>query len=297
MCRLSPGAIENVHLEGKHSMFDPRDPYERYYWHYESRRPLSMAQIIALGSVDAKTSALIWLLLENGSSLTVAGPTDPQPGVGKTTTLNALLQFLPEGTSLAYMAGMYENFAFTNLPDIDPKTTYALCNEVSDHLPIYMWGRVARRYLTLPAKGYHIATSVHADTIDDVMRMYQRTLRVGPEDTRRLGLVVNIGLVGRLYPPRRRWFSTHFIQPNVNPDKPEVAEPLPLSLWNQVDDTFLYADQAILDGLANWIGISSQQFATEVTRRTEFLEEISQGSGLDQEEMFEAVAQFREQQP
>ncbi|WP_201385260.1 hypothetical protein [Ktedonobacter sp. SOSP1-52] len=278
-------------------MFDPRDPYERYYWHYESRRPLSMAQIIALGSVDAKTAALIWLLLENGSSLTVAGPTDPQPGVGKTTTLNALLQFLPEGTSLAYMAGMYENFAFTNIPDIDPKTTYALCNEVSDHLPIYMWGRVARRYLTLPAKGYHIATSVHADTIDDVMRMYQRTLRVGPEDTRRLGLVVNIGLVGRLYPPRRRWFSTHFIQPNIDPAKPEAVEPLPLSLWNQVDDTFLYADQAILDDLASWIGISSQQFATEVTRRTEFLEETSQGSGLDQEEMFEVVAQFREQQP
>ena len=23
-------------------MFDPHDPYERYYWHYESRRPLSM---------------------------------------------------------------------------------------------------------------------------------------------------------------------------------------------------------------------------------------------------------------
>ncbi len=40
-------------------MFDPRDPYERYYWHYESRRPLSIAQIIALGSVDAETAALV----------------------------------------------------------------------------------------------------------------------------------------------------------------------------------------------------------------------------------------------
>ena len=119
-----------------------RNPYERYYWHYDSRRPLSMAQIIALKSVDAETVALIWLLLEHGASLTVAGPTDPQPGVGKTTTLNALLQFLPEGTALAYMSGMYENFAFTREPDIDPAATYALCNEVSNHLPIYMWGRI-----------------------------------------------------------------------------------------------------------------------------------------------------------
>ncbi len=96
-------------------MFDPRDPYERYWWHYDSRRPLSTAQIIALDSVDAKTVAMVWLMLEHGASLTVAGPTDPQPGIGKTTTLNALLQFLPEGTALAYMSGMYEDFAFTQL--------------------------------------------------------------------------------------------------------------------------------------------------------------------------------------
>ena len=75
-----------------------------------------MAQIIALESVDAQTVALIWLLLEHGASLTVAGPTDPQPGVGKTTTLNALLQFLPEGTAIAYMSGMYENFSFYAYP-------------------------------------------------------------------------------------------------------------------------------------------------------------------------------------
>src|SRR5947209_13694066 len=218
-------------------MFDPRDPYERYWWHYDSRRPLSTAQIIALGSVDAETAALAWLMLEHGASLTVAGPTDPQPGIGKTTTLNALLQFLPEGTALAYMSGMYEDFAFTQLADIDPASTYALCNEVSDHLPIYMWGRVARRYLALPANGYHIAASVHADTIDDVIRMYQHDLRVSVEDVRRLGIVVNIGLVGRAYPLRRRWLTTHFLQPQADPKSPDTVIPLPLSLRNVFDDT------------------------------------------------------------
>src|SRR5690348_11146945 len=219
-------------------MFDPRDPYERYYWHYESRRPLTVAQIIALRSVDVETAALIWLLLEHGASLTVAGPTDPQPGVGKTTTLNALLQFLPEGTALAYMSGMYETFAFTRSADIDPEHTYVLCNEVSDHLPIYMWGRVARRFLSLPAQGYHIATSVHADTIDEVLYMYQHSLRLKPEDMRRLGIFVNIGLVGRSYPARRRWFSTHFIQPEADTAHPDTITPIPLSLWNKFDDTF-----------------------------------------------------------
>src|ERR1700737_2079579 len=253
-------------------MFDPRDPYERYYWHYESRRPLSMAQIIAQGSVDVETVALIWLLLEHGASLTVSGPTDPQPGVGKTTTLNALLQFLPEGTALAYMSGMYENFAFTRLPYIDPATTYALCNEVSDHLPIYMWGRVARRYLTLPAHGYHVATSVHADTIDDVLKMYLRDLRLSNDDVRRLGLVVNIGLVGRVYPARRRWLTTHFIAPEADTKRPNDVVPIPLSLWNQFDDTFEHADQAILDELATWVGLTPQDFSQALKLRIDCLE-------------------------
>ncbi len=274
-------------------MFDLRDPYERYYWHYESRRPLSIAQIIALGSVDAETAALVWLLLEHGASLTVAGPTDPQPGIGKTTTLNALLQFLPEGTALAYMSGMYETFSFTRLPDIDPSTTYALCNEVSDHLPIYMWGRVARRYLSLPARGYHIATSVHADTIDDVLYLYRHELRLNAEDIRRLGLVVNIGLAGRSYPARRRWFTTHFLQPEADPRRPEAIVPIPLSLWNNFDDSFEHADQAILDDLASWAGISSQDFNAALERRTELLKELAQGSGIGVAEMYDAINDLR----
>ena len=274
-------------------MFDPRDPYERYWWHYDSRRQLSTAQIIALDSVDAKTVAIVWLMLEHGASLTVAGPTDPQPGIGKTTTLNALLQFLPEGTALAYMSGMYEDFAFTQLADINPKSTYALCNEVSDHLPIYMWGRVARRYLTLPNSGYHIATSVHADTIHDVIRMYQHDLRVSVEDIRRLGIVVNIGLVGRVYPLRRRWLTTHFLQSKADPKCPDVVIPLPLSQWNDVDDTFEHAQQPILVELANWVGITPSEFALALQQRIDCLEKLSQGQGADMREMYNAIDKIR----
>ena len=274
-------------------MFDPRDPYERYWWHYDSRRQLSMAQIIALDSVDVKTVALVWLILEHGASLTVAGPTDPQPGIGKTTTLNALLQFLPEGTALAYMSGLYEDFAFTQLPDIDPASTYALCNEVSDHLPIYMWGRVARRYLTLPARGYHIATSVHADTIDDVIHMYQHDLRVSVEDVRRLGLVVNIGLVGRVYPLRRRWLTTHFLQPQADPKCPDAVIPLPLSLWNDFDETFERAKLPILNELANWAGITPTEFTAALQQRIDCLEKLTQGKGSDMHEMYNAIDKLR----
>lgn len=277
-------------------MFDPRDPRERLWWHYDSRRPLSLAQITAMGCVDAQSVALIWLLMEHGASLTVAGPTDPQPGVGKTTTLNALLQFVPGDTALAYMSGMYEDFAFTQLPDIEPEHTYALCNEVSDHLPIYMWGRVARRYLNLTADGYHIATSVHADTIDDVLYMYQHDLRLTVDDVRRLGLVVNIGLVGQLYPLRRRWLTTHFLQAHPDPKQPDSVVPLPLSLWNEFDDTFEHADQPILDDLAAWTCMTPDAFDKALKLRIDCMEELSQGSGADMRQMYDAIRQLRKRE-
>lgn len=292
MCRVAVIIIANGAWKGN-TMFDPRDPYERYYWHYESRRQLSMAQIIALESVDAQTVGLIWLLLEHGASLMVAGPTDPQPGVGKTTTLNALLQFLPEGTAIAYMSGMYENFSFTHIPDIDPATTYALCNEVSNHLPIYMWGRIARRYLSLPGQGFHVATSLHADTIDDVLSIFQHDLRLTAPDIRRLGLIVNIGLVGHSYPARRRWFTTHFMQPEIDIARPDEALPVPLSLWNSFDDTFEYADAPILQDLARWCGLSDDEFNAALALRVTCLQELAQNGGVDTQDMYDAINELR----
>ncbi len=269
-------------------MFDPRDPYERYYWHYDPKRPLSIAQIIASKSVDVEIVALIWLLLEHGASLTVAGPTDPQPGVGKTTTVNALLQLLPRGSTLVYMAGMAENFAFTSTPGSDPATLYVLCNEVSDHSPIYMWGWAAQHYLKLPAQGYHIVTSVHADTIDDVIRMYHYDLRLTAGDVRRLGLIINIGLVGE----RRRWLTTHFLRPQADPRRPEAITVLPLSSWNDSEATFNHADQSTLNEVTEWVGLTQQDFMDDLKQRSNCLSILAQGDGVDMRQMHMAINEF-----
>src|SRR5712672_1721968 len=75
--RASSGALKRA----RPAMFDPHSPYHRRMWHYDSDRPLSVAQLVALGSLDARTAALLWLLIERHHSLIVSGPTDPMPGV------------------------------------------------------------------------------------------------------------------------------------------------------------------------------------------------------------------------
>lgn len=269
-------------------MFDPRSPYQRRMWHYDSDHPLSVAQLIASGSLDARTAALLWLLVEKHQSLIVSGPTDPTPGVGKTTTLNALLEFLPGGSALVYTGGMYEDFAFKD--QVAPETTCVLANEVSDHLRIYMWGRVARTLLRLPEEGYAIATSCHADTIDDVMNMLLGDLRLTTADARRLGVIVNIGLVGRLWPPKRRFLSVYFADPEASDDDAASAPParggfaarpnlLCLASWDPTTDTQVCATDETLTRLASALGMERAAFDAALARREAVLTEQAQGKG------------------
>jgi hypothetical protein len=293
-------------------MFDPRSPYHRRRWHYESDQPLSVAQLIAAGSVDARTAALIWVIVERHRSLIVSGPTDPTPGVGKTTTLNALLEFLPVGTTLVYTMGMYEDFDF--LADTNAATTCVLANEVSDHLPIYMWGRVARKLLTLPASGFAVATSCHADTIDDVLRMLRRDLRLDPEDLSRLGLIVNIGLVGRVWPLRRRFLTVHYLrsrdlapldsQPTdavrevlrTSKGPSDRMELLRLATWQPQSDDLAFADDATLRQLAPCLGLTLPELTVAVERRTRCLDVLAKGQGAGIRPTREAIEQVMDEE-
>lgn len=268
-------------------MFDPRIPYHRRMWHYDSDRPLSAAQLIALGSLDARTAAVLWLLVERHQSLIVSGPTDPTPGIGKTTTLNALLGFLPPGATLVYTTGMYEDFGFRD--EVEAATTCVLANEVSNHLRIYMWGGVARELLNLPGEGYAIATSCHADTIHDVLSMLRRDLRLSAETVRGLGVVINIGVVGRVWPPRRRFLTVNFLAPQAPDGAPSEIRLIPLAEWQASSDAFLPATQEALAEVAAVTGMPLADFCAAIERRQSLLEQLSDGHGVGPSRMREAV--------
>ncbi len=237
-------------------MFDPRSPYQRRMWHYESDRPLSVAQLIAAGSLDSRAAALLWLLVERRRSIIVSGPTDPTPGVGKTTTMNALLGFLPIGSTMVYTMGMFEDFSFVS--EVEAATTCVLANEVSDHLRIYMWGRSARALLRLPEDGFAVATSCHADTIDDVLSMLRNDLRLTAEDVRRLGVIINIGLVGARWPQQRRFLTINYVRPAGGDDQPYGVSLAPLATWDERSDGFIPGAPEVMEELAGLLEMTPE---------------------------------------
>ena len=142
------------------------EPFGWWGYRAELPKPLSVVELITRGSLDARTAAFLWLALEQRASLAVAAR---PPEAGKTTTLTALLDFLPPAVQPVYLRGWYERFDF--LDETTPEQSYLLCNEISSHLPTYLWGRGVRRLFEAMRDGYGMATTVHASGAAEVVSL------------------------------------------------------------------------------------------------------------------------------
>jgi energy-coupling factor transporter ATP-binding protein EcfA2 len=115
------------------------------------------------GTIDPGTAALLWAALARRRSLAVvAGPS----GTGKSTLLRALLAFLPHDTRHVFLRGCFETFAFLADPAIVPRQTALLINEISPHLPVYLWGPAVERVVAASERGFCVLTTAHAASVD-----------------------------------------------------------------------------------------------------------------------------------
>lgn len=138
------------------------------WWGYrqEPPDPFSITRLVERGTLDACTAAFLWLAMEARASIfVVAEPSN----VGKTTFLTALLDFLPERVRRIYLRGWYERFDF--MSEARPSECYLLCNEISSHLPIYLWGSGVRRMFDALHLGFGLATTAHATGANGVIEL------------------------------------------------------------------------------------------------------------------------------
>jgi hypothetical protein len=268
---------------------DYDEPFGWWGWHWQPPQPLSVVQLLDAGSFDAETLGIIWALLARRASIIVGA--EP-PLAGKTTTLTALLDFLPPGTQQRYLHGHYETFGFAGAPDDDPQGCYLLANEMSDHLAIYFWGaRVGRLFSLLP-EGYAFGSTMHAETVDDVLDILSAPpLNVPPRLLPGLNLVVNLVLLGQGGRHRRRCAAVHLVLPA---DIPRGVETYCLARWNPETDSLAHAyeEPAAVAALARWTGMDSAAFAAEHARRTAYLRRLQEQGPLEIPAVRRSLAAF-----
>jgi hypothetical protein len=166
------------------------EPFGWWGYHWTPPEPRSLLWLVERGALDVRLAAFLSLSMEARASIVVVA--EPHEA-GKTTLLTALLDFLPDDTQPVYLRGWYERFSF--LDTLPPDAAYLLCNEISSHLPTYLWGRGVRRVFEAAASGYPLATTMHATGAADAFdQLASYPLDVPVEQLAEIDLVVTIGV-------------------------------------------------------------------------------------------------------
>lgn len=148
----------------------------------------TVLDLIGDGVLGPPVAALIWaLLIRRSSMVVVAGAS----GTGKTTLLTALLDLLPGGEDRIYLRGSYEPFDFLGESAVEPARTTLLVNEISPHLPMYLWGAGVRRLFAAGRSGFQILATAHATGAQELVGVFAGyPLRIPTAEITALQIVV-----------------------------------------------------------------------------------------------------------
>ena len=165
---------------------------------------MSISEIVAAGNMDARAAALCGMAIEAHGSLLIAAE---HPHSGKTTTLTALLDYLPTRARRIFVRGWSETFDF--LQQTEPQETLLLVNELSSHLPVYLWGPKAVRLFTTLQRGYALGSTLHADSAEEALAQLTGELGVAPADLARVDLLMVMRIYQTTQGHARRVVSIH----------------------------------------------------------------------------------------
>ena len=239
-------------------------------WNWEPPVPMSITELIAAGNFDARTAALCWLVLEAHGSILIAAE---QPHSGKTTTLTALLDLLPDDTRRVFVRGWAETFDF--LRHTDPRRTLLLANELSSHLPVYLWGPKAVEVFRTLGRGYALASTLHADSAEEAVAQLTGELGVDAGDLARIDLllVMRMYRVGTAYGPiARRVVSAHRISSDLRGGVSLVR----LAGWDADRDAHEHDESAQVELLRARRGGWAEGLPTELDVRAAYLRDLGE---------------------
>ena len=170
-----------------------RFPEGWWGYHWAPPQPMSAVELIGTPAIDSRLMATLWAVVSRRRSVMLSSEA---PQAGKTTALSALVDFLPDDTTGIFVRGWWEEYDW--LDEIEPGTGYLLINEMSDHLPIYVWGRAARGALVLAGKGWGMGATMHADSLPEAIATLRSDL--GATDADLAGLTIYLQYSAYLTP-------------------------------------------------------------------------------------------------
>ena len=254
-----------------------------YYWRrgpfFEPAERLSILDLVNFGTLDLRLASVLWLIMESRASvLVVAGPSM----AGKSTLLNALLDFLRPEVKQIHLNGEAEDFRF--LESAAPTNTYMVASEINWY-GFYLWGEEARKAFELLSQGYALGSTMHARTVKEAVGILHFELGLP------LSLIVNLNAVITL---RKRLVETVGL---LGPGKGALSIEV-IASRSSVGGEFDYASEGDLYAtLAKRFRIKYDQIAPEIRLREQFLADLLAKDRHSHDEVRKAVVEFYRSRP
>ncbi len=296
---------------------------DRLAWLREAMSPprRSIVELIQGRVLDTELAALAWILVEARLPLVVGGMAR---GAGKTTLLEALLDFLPGTVRRLELRGVDEDFAW--LPEarslgwsdeapllagasradvgdppratgVSPATAYLVAPELSSHMPLYTDGIAARTLVRAASIGYGIATTIHADRLEDVhSELLERRIGLTEDELTYLGLVLIVrperGPDGHI---RRRVVAAHYARP-LGRDEHGHTQRLPpavLAVRDEAADRLDHFAWGVMPEIAVRLGRKAGDLEQDQADRAAFLGSLVAADVVDVGSVRAAIADWR----
>ena len=295
-------------MTGPERSWSARFPEGWWGYHWEPPTPMSAVELIGTPTIDARLMATLWAVVARRGGVMLSSEA---PQAGKTTLLSALVDFLPPDTTGIFVRGWWEEYDW--LDEIPAGTGFLLINEMSDHLPIYVWGRAARGALMLAGKGWGIGATMHADSLPEALETLRTHL--GATDADLAGLTVYLQYSAYLTPAgmyRRveeawhlRLDETGVLAPvrlgaieggrsaSLTGAQRLPTPPMLASDGGRSGRPFVH-DPAAYAELAASLGVAAEAFEAELAERGRFLEDLASRGVCDPPAVARAISEISE---
>ena len=265
-------------------------------------RPTSAPTIvdaIRSGSLDAELAGLLWLLLDGGVPIVVAGPGGTEEArADRRAALESVLDLLPSTRSARPLDGAAEDFTWIasaetlgwrrTLPaataPADPASTVILAGELGAGPPADTTGDRARLAVRAIGLGFGLAATAEAARLEDLVAMLtRRSIGLGEDELARLGVVLILGprrSVDAVEPsatdsertrvPAPKIVAAHYLRPLARDvhGHTQRLPPAVLATWDPRIARFEHFAWGIAGELAERLGRRTGDFEAERERRS-----------------------------